>query len=429
MTSILLLVAGVFILVLIFAKPFLGLALMLASLALFSFTDVQGVSFTSVTALLGVVTFGATLVQYGKLKNNNLEPILVKKNTKVIIYSVFFLIIIFIGEFIRPDHIWVPRYWPLTYFQLIVLLWLTYTLIPSKKELEIIMVVFIISNLIVSIIGLSGFGGMSSSNDLLLRYSGFTGNANTTSYLLGASFLMLLYFARIATSNFIRVIIYLLIIFLGLATIFTGSRGGILFLILAVGYWGMRNGNRYLLIPIILLLGVSQFIPATYIDRIINIPHDILTQSDSVATRYSLWESAIRAWSQNPIFGIGNGAFVSFAGRDIGYFLIAHNMYLTFLSENGIVGLLSFLLILIQTIINYEKSIRLNSPNLKQLFVTWESILLYFMMFGTKGNLGPNKILWFAIGVSMVALRLMHDMNKNNTYEASKESFVLKKGY
>jgi len=63
--------------------------------------------------------------------------------------------------------------------------------------------------------------------------------------------------------------------------------------------------------------------------------------------RFQLWTAAIRVWSEHPVFGVGLGQFRSATASlvDSPSSLLAHNTYLSFLAEGGIVGALLFLAI------------------------------------------------------------------------------------
>ena len=196
-----------------------------------------------------------------------------------------------------------------------------------------------------------------------------------------------------------------------LAIILSGSRGGILFCIPVLAWQLWRLGWKN--IPIMLLFGVSllylvSFLPVEYVGRIKQIPQSIFAQSDTVGLRFELWKYAIHLWQQKPILGIGTGMFVYLSDQSPVLRglknLQAHNTYITYLAENGIVGLALFLIIIIRSMINFEYVAHLKGKliQFKNLAITWESILMIFLLNGIKGNLNANKIMWFSFAISIV---------------------------
>lgn len=60
--------------------------------------------------------------------------------------------------------------------------------------------------------------------------------------------------------------------------------------------------------------------------------------------RFSAWKIALKIWYLNPIMGCGIGQYVDYSkeiGESLG--ILAHNTYLNFLSEIGIIGLIAFI--------------------------------------------------------------------------------------
>lgn len=63
---------------------------------------------------------------------------------------------------------------------------------------------------------------------------------------------------------------------------------------------------------------------------------------ESIIIRLQLWEQAINAWLSSPIFGIGWGELSNYMylnKESIGIDRNAHNVFIHFLSETGIIGL------------------------------------------------------------------------------------------
>jgi O-antigen ligase len=161
-----------------------------------------------------------------------------------------------------------------------------------------------------------------------------------------------------------------------------------------------------------LLIVAVQFIPTDYYARIATIPATIRQGSETVGTRYELWTYAIELWRSSPIFGVGPGIFFSLSGASIrnlqGANAVAHNMYVSLLCENGIIGLALFLAVIVGTFRNFWATRRIASADakLRGLSAAWEAIALFLVLSGLKADFGTHKILWTSFGVSNALLAL-----------------------
>lgn len=146
-----------------------------------------------------------------------------------------------------------------------------------------------------------------------------------------------------------KLLLFGLTLALGICLVFTYSRGAWLSVLAVILVYGMVYNRKILwllaVLPILLLIGHD-----VVLERIVS----ILNPTDTSSTlRMALWESTLAMIGDNPIFGIGWGAygmvypaydfFVQDAGTKIFH---AHNMYLHIAAEIGIPGLLVFLTIM-----------------------------------------------------------------------------------
>jgi O-antigen ligase len=143
-----------------------------------------------------------------------------------------------------------------------------------------------------------------------------------------------------------------------LAVLFTYSRGGFLALLFALGVFLIqhRPGFVPLLFTALLAVGLLQFLPATYTQRISSLTQFFSLQSDQVSDpsfRGRLSENTV-AWQMfldHPWMGIGIGNYpINYQdySRDIGLDPRRSNrtpasLYLELLSEQGLIGTVVFL--------------------------------------------------------------------------------------
>ena len=84
-------------------------------------------------------------------------------------------------------------------------------------------------------------------------------------------------------------------------------------------------------------------------------------------TRYPIFASAFYTWLENPFFGIGSGQFkiIDITKYFPGNFEVnvshAHNTFLTFLTEKGIIALLAYLVFQLSLFVKFIKNFRQNS--------------------------------------------------------------------
>lgn len=99
--------------------------------------------------------------------------------------------------------------------------------------------------------------------------------------------------------------------------------------------------------------------------------------------REFLWDAAIRAYEENPVFGIGIDHYSEWSG-----IATVHNMYLQVLCEQGLVGFIPFIIPLAFCFLHTLVVLRRcgeNSPYLQYLRFSL-FVQLYFILYGFTGN-------------------------------------------
>jgi len=415
--SVVLGLLGIVTLVIILKYPYSGIGFMLASLPFGLFTSLPGNlrDFTSLTSFFGAITLGAYLLQ-NKVRYEN-----GKLRDYVILISFFlFFVLLMIGEFIKPVSTGFT--YPFTYFQIAILLVLSIRLFNNPQKIERVMFLFVAANLLAIIVSLQDFEFYSNWG-YINRLSGSQGNANEFALYLSVSVVILIYWAVRTKKRSYRFLAVILIIISLIPIILSGSRGAILFLIPVFFLQVYRISNHKLISLVLLLIvglalfGILQtYFPIDYLNRVYGIPKNIIELSDTIGFRYEIWKYGLGLWSQKPVFGFGSGMFQHYSIYSPVLHGIkrvpAHSIYVTLLVENGILGLSLFLLIVGKTITNFERAI-LRNKSVKQLAITWESILMIILLNGTKLDLATNKLLWFCIAISIVVSQIPKEKFEN----------------
>jgi putative inorganic carbon (HCO3(-)) transporter len=123
--------------------------------------------------------------------------------------------------------------------------------------------------------------------------------------------------------------------------IFLYSRGAYLGLGLGLFFLFLLKSKK-LLVPLILALIFWQAVlPEKAVERVKSTKNEYGQLDESSERRVLIWQQAFDLFKKNPITGIGFNVF-GYLGLDLGD---THNIYVKFLVEQGIVGLIIFLIV------------------------------------------------------------------------------------
>jgi O-antigen ligase len=236
-------------------------------------------------------------------------------------------------------------------------------------------------NIIFSVFTVFSFFGIfeyfTGAWSLMIREESYTGKLyfalntahNATGSVLAVVCVLILVFFLKEKNNRLK-LLYILILLINILGLFitksrssyVGFAAGTIFVL----WFHYRSAGRFFRAAgiITLLLGPFIYITGVY-KRIIQI-FDF--SSNPTTTRFELWDSAWTLFSKSPVFGIGFGRFNDIFSTDRNEFIIsrlkgipgvfsyygdqifyfdashAHNSYLQFMAETGIVGLVLLIL-------------------------------------------------------------------------------------
>lgn len=399
--------------ILILHSPYWGLVLLVALVPL-----VQILPDIPILTSLMVVIGGLTLVSF--LVQNLLLRKQFHLTSKWLYFAVGLLVIVMLFGQINLQ-VSIDRNYFFTYFQLAALIFLCDQLLVSKNDVDLLMLAYILAVLISGLFAFSDYlGNLNSFLPYEFRPRGLVGNSNGLGIHLSVSMVMAYYFFRNSEFRLIRFLAVASFVFSGVMLFISGSRGAFLFFIPVILYQFFydRGGKRLIgvLLILIVVFLVVNFIPVEYLDRMVQIPTALGSASETIGVRLKLWDVAIQLWSQSPVFGIGPGMFYFYTSHNFSLLnrpgLATHNMYITYLTENGIIGLAVYLCVVFLSIALFFKALawakRIN-PSWVALVVTWQSALLIQLLNGTKANGGYDKIQWLCLGMSVVLWRLVQE--------------------
>ncbi len=207
-----------------------------------------------------------------------------------------------------------------------------------------------------------------------------------------------------------------------LAIVATGSRGPlasffagiILFTLL---FESPPYRSRLLLVGFIavaIVLGLLFLLPESLTTRFIQMTQgDIIVTADGVeristiATRLNFWDISIKRWLDNGfsfLFGIGAGGFSSlFVWKDFRWY--PHNIFIEVLLEQGILGLIIMLIMIIVSL-KYLFQIKRLEIISEHSSVWIASMLVIFFSAQVSGDLNDNRALLMFLSVSLCSVRL-----------------------
>jgi O-antigen ligase len=243
-----------------------------------------------------------------------------------------------------------------------VLIYFFYSLINGEKEINLFRNSIITASIVLVLFALFNMIRLGQSifdinTWIYLRFSGLIGNPNGTAAFYAISIPLIT--GKILTTSMKKIKIYIpILIILIIGLLFTVSRGAFLSLAVSITFYFFFMYRKVLI--------KSVIISAILITLIVLVPtlNETFTAlfrlEEGVSQRDILWELAINMIADNFWLGIGPGSFTNEMFNYIpvmldswhGIFLqgladvtqgsnLAHNFYLSFFSEMGILGLVA----------------------------------------------------------------------------------------
>lgn len=271
-----------------------------------------------------------------------------------------------------------------TYIQLFVVLWMIWELAPSRARLFGLLTAYV-------------FGAYAAALDTIMVYRTEEGalrrfaaggvDPNDLAMTLALALPMAWYLGSTCRRPLLRWLCraYLPI---GLFAIgLTGSRGGMLTTVVAllIVPLSMTRLTPGRLATAIAMLGLSGALAVAYVpDKVV--ARLATTQTDvedlRFGGRFKLWVAGLRAFTQKPMLGYGTAGFISAIYPELGQASqVAHNSYLSVLVEQGIVGFLFYMAMIVavwRAVLRLPRSerrfalVQLATLAIAMLPLTWE---------------------------------------------------------
>jgi O-antigen ligase len=219
------------------------------------------------------------------------------------------------------------------------------------------------------------------------------------------------------------------------AFFFAASRGG--FIGLAVGgtflIFNSRHRVRNFVLVVLLVIPVVLFSGASVFDRLL---HPNASDEESSQFRLELWEAAENTFVEHPLVGVGMGHYQPAVIRNgtvvVLPFHVAHNTYMELIADLGLAGLISFLAILIGSLVNLWRISRRTKEAgqllLYRVALGLQAGLLGYMVCAFFLSTLWQQVFWFSVFLSMCLSVVESSMAVKVAAEPSPQKLGIRRG-
>lgn len=241
-----------------------------------------------------------------------------------------------------------------SYAQLAVMMWLIWDLYISPNRVKIAMQAYVLGAYVSVISTISKYlaGVSTGRNDI--RYAGFGFNENVVALVmtlgLPLAWALVLSSGSSQKDRLLKIINFAYIAPAVFAILLTASRTSLLAMI-PISIFILGSFSTIKLVPRLLsavmlvgaLLVLQPLIPQSSVNRLSGATTEV--SEGTLGGRVNTWNEGIAVFLENPILGIGSGAFRESIERG----KVAHSTYISILTETGFIGFLLFIFMLIMT--------------------------------------------------------------------------------
>ncbi|HEX4169651.1 MAG TPA: O-antigen ligase family protein [Bryobacteraceae bacterium] len=241
-----------------------------------------------------------------------------------------------------------------TIFQMVAMVWLLHQLAFSRKRLLSIMQAYVLGTLVSSCDTFYQFlHGINPANQARFSATGF--DPNELALMLVLSLPLSLYLSSSTSKQSLVWLYRVQFLLAASAVLLSASRGpflaaaGLILILPAVFFRSSDKQKAALIFVGVLAAGfIIYLVPAASWTRLGSIGTEIST--GTLNDRKIIWEAGLEVFRQNPIIGVGAGAFRAVVRSSAGFPYVAHNTFLSILVEQGLIGFGLFLALFVYSI-------------------------------------------------------------------------------
>ncbi len=195
-----------------------------------------------------------------------------------------------------------------------------------------------------------------------------------------------------------------------LILLLTFSRGGWMALLIFMTLIGIFRAPKVLILTVVMIFGFF-FLSDTVHDRIENIYNP--PADSSIRWRFEQWQDVIEAWKLDPITGYGAGTEVLIHEQEQGFYAgnpYTHNDFLKVLQENGIIGFIGYLILIVSTLVALTRAYLRAPKEFKFYILVIAFLFISEVAFGMSSNIWRGTavqwILWSLIASALAVSTL-----------------------
>ena len=313
-------------------------------------------------------------------------------------FSVVYIVWQLISLMWTPDINWGVEV-AITTVQLILLAFLITLIIDNRKKLLWAYQAYVYGNIVGSSIIISNYlQGIQSP--YYNRFGIKNIETDVLSIFLALSIPMAAYLATKHHNKLLKVINIIAIPLVFYAIFLTGTRTGSIVGVIGVAYWIFTHRKASItikasiaMVMIASVIAIFNFAPKASVDRIFSSAKSI--SSGTLNYRSVIWRGSLNQWRKAPIVGTGLGGLGFALSKEHINFNAAHNTYIHNLTENGIIGLLLYLAIILSILYYISRT-----PFEEKAFLV--SLLMVVLISQLTTHTHTDKIIWVVFSLLVI---------------------------
>ena len=380
------------------------------------YVKLAGVEFQNMPSILGLFVIIAITYKRGSSywKHKKLNPYV------LLVFAALLVVMIVTG--MTGINVEQSMFAMHLYMKGFVLAMLIYLFVNSRKDIRKLAMYYLAGALIgTAWIAWEFYSdSFSGGDEWTKRAAGLRADPNNTAMLLVVAVPITWYFGLEATKRVYQVLLFGCIPLIMWGMALTGSRGGLLALLLTLILIIMNKPTVKKSVAAILTLAVIVgTAPGVLLNRSdALVDEGEMKQDGSMRQRADLLVTGLKVIAREPILGVGPGnigqAIVAYKFRGSPEaslpeyifgksFTVAHNMFVEFFGELGIVGGILFLRILYFSLHNYWRSNKLERKRGNTFSLAYALLvgMAGFLFAGLFLSQGKESVLWFLLGMGL----------------------------
>ncbi len=262
-----------------------------------------------------------------------------------------------------------------TYSQLMLMVWLIWQYTPNRDNAIYLFSAYVIGGFVSIFSTVNNY--FSNSQVAWQRYSATGFDPNELGLILSIGIPIAWYLSLVKKNTWFVLIMRIYVLGAWGAIMLTASRTAFIcgsisssFILLSSERLSPRIKIFFLLaIALIVPISVAYLIPETSIERLYTIGSSI--KSGTINDRTTIWKHGLMVFSEHFLIGTGINTFPLAVKKFMGAEEVAHNLYLTIATEQGIIGILIFVAFLSFIVMRILETPSLERKFLLTVFFTW----------------------------------------------------------